>query len=141
MLHTTNPVIKHKAGLLNQAKELSNASKACKIRGVLINGGAGQAMYLHVVEPRSRVLTLPRLHFRHKKARFERAFLSEYGGEGGIRTLDTLPYTHFPGVLLQPLGHLTILLSVTHLRWATGRYYRESGFFGQAEFFPAVLFG
>ena len=33
-----------------------------------------------------------------------------YGGEGGIRTPDTLPYTHFPGVLLQPLGHLTILL-------------------------------
>jgi len=31
------------------------------------------------------------------------------GGEGGIRTLDTLlAYTHFPGVLLQPLGHLTI---------------------------------
>ncbi len=30
-----------------------------------------------------------------------------FGGEGGIRTLDTLPYTHFPGVLLQPLGHLT----------------------------------
>ena len=34
---------------------------------------------------------------------------TEYGGEGGIRTLDTLPYTHFPGVLLQPLGHLTKL--------------------------------
>ncbi len=33
------------------------------------------------------------------------------GGEGGIRTLDTLPYTHFPGVLLQPLGHLTKLLN------------------------------
>ncbi|MES9961302.1 MAG: hypothetical protein ABW089_12805, partial [Sedimenticola sp.] len=30
-----------------------------------------------------------------------------FGGEGGIRTLDTLlTYTHFPGVLLQPLGHL-----------------------------------
>jgi hypothetical protein len=30
------------------------------------------------------------------------------GGEGGIRTLDTLfTYTHFPGVLLQPLGHLS----------------------------------
>jgi len=30
------------------------------------------------------------------------------GGEGGVRTLDTLlTYTHFPGVLLQPLGHLT----------------------------------
>lgn len=33
------------------------------------------------------------------------------GGERGIRTLDTLlTYTRFPGVLLQPLGHLTTLL-------------------------------
>src|SRR5690606_2137608 len=32
------------------------------------------------------------------------------GGEGGIRTRDTLlEYTHFPGALLQPLGHLSIL--------------------------------
>ena len=32
------------------------------------------------------------------------------GGEGGIRTLGRgIPYTHFPGVLLRPLGHLTIL--------------------------------
>ena len=38
----------------------------------------------------------------------------KYGGEGGIRTPDTLPYTHFPGVLLQPLGHLTILLSLCY---------------------------
>ena len=30
------------------------------------------------------------------------------GGEGGIRTLERgLAVTHFPGVLLQPLGHLT----------------------------------
>lgn len=35
MLHTANPVIKHKAGLLNLAEELSNVSKACKIMGVL----------------------------------------------------------------------------------------------------------
>lgn len=34
MLHTTNPVIKHKAGLLNLAEELSNVSLACKIMGV-----------------------------------------------------------------------------------------------------------
>src|SRR3954466_11734598 len=28
------------------------------------------------------------------------------GGAGGIRTLDTvLPYTHFPGERLRPLGH------------------------------------
>ena len=33
-----------------------------------------------------------------------------YGGEGGIRTLDTLQtYTHFPGVRLQPLGHFTVI--------------------------------
>ena len=32
-----------------------------------------------------------------------------FGGERGIRTLDTLlTYTHFPGVLLQPLGHFTM---------------------------------
>ena len=35
----------------------------------------------------------------------------KYGGERGVRTLDTLPYTHFPGVLLQPLGHLTKFLT------------------------------
>ncbi|EFB2466810.1 helix-turn-helix domain-containing protein, partial [Escherichia coli] len=34
MLHTNNPVIKHKAGLLNLAEELRNVSKACKIMGV-----------------------------------------------------------------------------------------------------------
>jgi hypothetical protein len=33
-----------------------------------------------------------------------------FGREEGIRTLDTLlEYTHFPGVLLQPLGHLSVL--------------------------------
>ncbi len=32
------------------------------------------------------------------------------GGERGIRTLGTgLPYTRFPGVLLRPLGHLSVL--------------------------------
>jgi hypothetical protein len=34
MLYTTNPVIKHKTGLLNLDEELSNVSKACKIMGV-----------------------------------------------------------------------------------------------------------
>lgn len=34
MLHTTNPIIKHKAGLLNLAEELGNVSKACKIMGL-----------------------------------------------------------------------------------------------------------
>ncbi len=34
MLHTNNPIIKHKAGLLNLAEELRNVSKACKIMGV-----------------------------------------------------------------------------------------------------------
>jgi len=34
MFHTTNPIIKHKAGLLNLAEELGNVSKACKVMGV-----------------------------------------------------------------------------------------------------------
>ncbi|BEO65093.1 integrase (plasmid) [Serratia marcescens] len=34
MLYTNNPIIKHKAGLLNLAEELGNVSKACKIMGV-----------------------------------------------------------------------------------------------------------
>ena len=34
MLHTNNPIIKHKAGLLNLAEELNNVSRACKVMGV-----------------------------------------------------------------------------------------------------------
>lgn len=34
MLHTNNPIIKHKAGLLNLAEELGNVSRACKIMGL-----------------------------------------------------------------------------------------------------------
>jgi hypothetical protein len=33
------------------------------------------------------------------------------GGETGIRTLDTLRYTRFPSVRLQPLGHLSRCLA------------------------------
>ena len=33
------------------------------------------------------------------------------GGEGGIRTLDELlTHTHFPGVLLKPLGRLSVTI-------------------------------
>lgn len=34
MLHSNNPIIKHKVGLLNLAEELNNVSKACKVMGV-----------------------------------------------------------------------------------------------------------
>ena len=34
MIHTNNPIIKHKVGLLNLAEELGNVSKACKVMGV-----------------------------------------------------------------------------------------------------------
>ena len=41
------------------------------------------------------------------------------GGERGIRTLETLlTLTHFPGVLLQPLGHLTTLHTYTSIQVA-----------------------
>ncbi len=51
------------------------------------------------------------VQYAKKKPAFSCELFFKYGGEGGIRTPDTLPYTHFPGVLLQPLGHLTILSS------------------------------
>ncbi|MCX8958728.1 helix-turn-helix domain-containing protein [Erwinia psidii] len=37
MIHTTNPIIKYQAGLLNLAEDLSNLSKAGNIMGVLCN--------------------------------------------------------------------------------------------------------
>ena len=55
------------------------------------------------------------------------------GGEGGIRTLDTLlTYTHFPGVRLQPLGHLSNKLFqisdvVAHLRAQTLMLFQALG--------------
>ena len=62
------------------------------------------------VEPRSGILIPPCPgNIKEKSPYFRTSSYLEYGGEGGIRTPDTLPYTHFPGVLLQPLGHLTIL--------------------------------
>ena len=62
-----------------------------------------------VVEPRSGVLIPPCGEYKRKEPVLAYELFLKYGGEGGIRTPDTLPYTHFPGVLLQPLGHLTIL--------------------------------
>ena len=57
--------------------------------------------------------------------------LLNHGGERGIRTPDTeLPYTRFPGVLLQPLGHLTALaknLLIRLSRW-NGAHYIEFPF-------------
>ncbi len=37
-----------------------------------------------------------------------------FSREEGIRTLDMLPYTRFPSVRLQPLGHLSILVCKEH---------------------------
>ena len=37
--------------------------------------------------------------------------------EEGIRTLDTLlTYTHFPGVRLKPLGHLSFYYKIKYLK-------------------------
>lgn len=44
MLHTTNPVIQHKADLLNLAEELINVSKVCKIMGVSRDKFGGSLM-------------------------------------------------------------------------------------------------
>ena len=34
MIYTNNPIIKHKAELLNLAEELGNISRSCKVMGV-----------------------------------------------------------------------------------------------------------
>jgi hypothetical protein len=37
------------------------------------------------------------------------SLIADHGGQGGIRTRGTLlTYTHFPGVRLKPLGHLSL---------------------------------
>ncbi len=80
------------------------------LRGSPLAGSRSVQLALPVVEPRSGVLIPPGgCHMRKKKPVLAYELFLKYGGEGGIRTPDTLPYTHFPGMLLQPLGHLTIL--------------------------------
>src|SRR5690554_2290423 len=47
------------------------------------------------------------------------------GREEGIRTLDTLlAYTHFPGVRLRPLGHLSILFCPENLLCQDKKYFK-----------------
>src|SRR5205085_968560 len=55
-------------------------------------------------KPDADTLKLPEQH--RAKLAFAKATASE-GGERGIRTLDTLRYTRFPGVPVQPLLHLS----------------------------------
>src|SRR5438309_4838831 len=47
---------------------------------------------------------------RRKSAPPVRSAWHDVGGEGGIRTHDTFPYTRFPSVRLRPLGHLSYFL-------------------------------
>ena len=56
---------------------------------------------------RSRETQRPRQGMTTNQGAWD-ALCFKNGGEGGIRTLDTLPYTHFPGVRLRPLGHLSV---------------------------------
>ena len=57
-----------------------------------------------------------------KQDRNDSGFVGIVGGGGGIRTLDTLPYTHFPGVRLRPLGHLSVTSTLTHSSSFLGGY-------------------
>ena len=69
------------------------------------------------VEP-ARVQIPPlRLRLRLAESRTVGSLDLASGGEGGIRTRDTLlTYTHFPGVLLKPLGHLSALVQLLPCR-------------------------
>ena len=82
--------------------------------GVFVGAARSQARSLsnwlrQLSNPGRGFSSPPVENIKEKSPYFRTGSHLEYGGEGGIRTPDTLPYTHFPGVLLQPLGHLTIL--------------------------------
>jgi hypothetical protein len=55
-------------------------------------------------------------HQSRKKRELTRAvetLKTRYGGEGGIRTLDTLlTYTPLAGARLQPLGHFSVIVLI-----------------------------
>lgn len=95
MLHSINPIIKHKAGLLNLAQELNNVSKACKIMGVsrdtfyryqeLVEDGGIEALI-----DKSR--RMPNLKNRVDEATEEavKAYAIEYPAHGQHRTSNEL---------------------------------------------------
>ena len=75
MYYSNNPIIKHKAGLLNLAEELQNVSKACKVMGVsrdtfyryksAVDEGGVEALFDKTRKKpnlKNRVLTLNILH-------------------------------------------------------------------------------
>ena len=67
------------------------------------------------------------LLFSENKSSLKLPYYLLTGGEGGIRTRDTeLPYTRFPGVLLQPLGHLTAPEHPTVVVVWNGAHYIEN---------------
>ncbi len=86
---------------------LTRFARPCGAARLLVRGLSN---WLRQLSNPGRGFSSPRWvpHAKKKPVLAYELFL-KYGGEGGIRTPDTLPYTHFPGVLLQPLGHLTIL--------------------------------
>ena len=64
-------------------------------------------------------------HLQMKNAPLLQGIGLGFGGERGIRTLDTLlEYTHFPGVLLKPLGQLSL---VTAAGAAKGKIITDPG--------------
>ena len=76
-------------------------------------GGGGGSLELTCLRNRSvffKATEVDCLLTTHKRTLQLRGLLGCSGGAGGIRTLDTgLPYTHFPGVRLRPLGHCSAL--------------------------------
>ncbi len=68
----------------------------------------GLSNWLRQLSNPGRGFSSPCGEYKEKSPYFRTGSHLEYGGEGDSNP-DTLPYTHFPGVLLQPLGHLTIL--------------------------------
>lgn len=95
MYYSNNPIIKHKAGLLNLAEELQNVSKACKVMGVsrdtfyryqeLVDSGGVEALV-------AKGRRVPNLKNRVDEATEEvvKAYAIDYPAHGQHRTSNEL---------------------------------------------------
>lgn len=112
MDHTTNPIIKHKVGLLNLAEELNNVSQACKVMGVsrdtfyrykeLVDEGGLESL----IDRSRRAPNLKNRVDEHTESTVI-SYAIEYPAHGQVRTSNKL---RKQGVFVSPSGVRSIWL-------------------------------
>ncbi len=122
------PVVEPRSGvLIPPAENIKKRARTCVQALISNNGGEGgltrfarpcgaarsQARslsnWLRQLSNPGRGFSSPCGEYKRKEPVLAYRLSSRNMAVRGDSNPDTLPYTHFPGVLLQPLGHLTIL--------------------------------